>query len=269
MRWLLCRASRVNRHFNDVIRQSPSVQEALFLRRRNLRYRDSTPEFNPLLVYRFHWGYFHPVLAPEPARPPQGFPIHKKKLLRAIEYEKASWREMFPVLPPIRNVVVERRSPGTFFTGDKVRTGRVSFKELDNNDGLRMGLLFDICEEWKEPKENVAFGIEWMCTGDLDPRLRLERSPSIIRAHKISPRVLGFAGMLFALRTQHNQGSSTELMHVTSVDGIVILLQRFNESLRWAMNQGAYPKIESQAKAWSMNSVDWEGPDPDVTKDFP
>ncbi|KAH7090429.1 hypothetical protein FB567DRAFT_290968 [Paraphoma chrysanthemicola] len=263
MRWLLCKACRVNRRFHDVIFQSPSIQQALFLRWRKTRDRSNTPMFNPLLASKFHWGYFHPV-DPVPARPPQTFPAHKKKFVKALLYEKASWRDMFPVLPPIRHVDVERRSPGkyspgTYRTEDSMRTGSINFDQLDENDGLRMGVLFDICEEWNKTDKNISFGVEWMCSGNVDPNLRLERLDT--RAHAISPHILGFAGLFFALRLRHSRGEATELHHATSIDRIVILLCHYAHSLRGSLNQTTYAKIESEAKAWSMNSIDWDGPD--------
>jgi hypothetical protein len=85
---------------------------------------------------------------------------------------------MFPVVPPIRDVDVEWRMSGPSFPGDMRRVGKVNFDELDENDGLRMGLLFDICEEWKGPDKHLGFGIEWMCDGDenVDPNVKLDRS---------------------------------------------------------------------------------------------
>ncbi|KAH7075707.1 hypothetical protein BKA63DRAFT_305156 [Paraphoma chrysanthemicola] len=263
MRWLLCKACRVSRQFHDVIFQSPSVQQALFLHWRKTRDQNSTPMFNPLLAYKFHWGYFHPVDS-DPNRPPQTFPALRKKFVKALLYEKAIWRDMFPVVPPIRHVDVERRSPGRYSPGvyrieDYMRTGKINFDQLDEDDGLRMGLLFDLCEEWNEEDKNIGFFVEWMCSGDVDPSLRLERTH--MRAHAISPHSLGFAGLFFALRLRHSRGESTELYHATSVDRIVILLCHYAHSFRMPLLRTTYTKIESEAKAWSMNSIDWDGPD--------
>tara|TARA_R110002003_G_scaffold9_14_gene475 strand:- start:15970 stop:16329 length:360 start_codon:yes stop_codon:yes gene_type:complete len=109
---------------------------------------------------------------------PPSFPTSRKEFVKALLYEKASWRDMFPVVPPIRDVDVEWRMSGPSFPGDMRRVEKVIFDELDENDGLRMGLLFDICEEWKGPDKHLGFGIEWMCDGDenVDPNVKLDRS---------------------------------------------------------------------------------------------
>lgn len=156
MRWLLCKANRVDRFFHSTIANSLPLQKFLFMRWNGKE--DSIPRFNPMLASKFIWGYFHRLQYPE----------YRHRFKKRICYEKATWRKMFPVIPPVQNVqVVELTKKNwdiqTRRSDHRLRTGRIS---VDGNEGLRMGMMFDIGEEWHKPTKRFKFFITWF--GEFD-----------------------------------------------------------------------------------------------------
>lgn len=148
MRFLLCSAQRVNRTWNAVIASSSAIQEALFLKW--VRGKDDAPVFNPLLVSTFIWGYFKPV----------GFPADREGFPKVISYAKASWRQMFPVLPPIQELNAYKQTVAGGYWCENCN-GMLPAEKLQADGGLRMGLLFDIVEDWHDAGTAEMFTVTW------------------------------------------------------------------------------------------------------------
>ncbi|KAF2676041.1 hypothetical protein K458DRAFT_195011 [Lentithecium fluviatile CBS 122367] len=157
MRWLLCTANRVNRFWNTVLSTSPTLQQHLFFQWRGTQ-RDRDVKFNPLLASTFTWGYFtyNNKICPDDLY------TETSKFREAIVYPAASWRKMFPVVPPVRYMYVDQR----LHTEQGIGTGHIDLDGVLQNDGLRMGMLFDVAEEWKKPFYGSSFNLAWM--GDVD-----------------------------------------------------------------------------------------------------
>ncbi|KAF2257282.1 hypothetical protein BU26DRAFT_40374 [Trematosphaeria pertusa] len=162
MRWLLCTANRVNRFWNSIISTSAPIQERLFLQWHSRQNR--TLKYNPLMASKFTWGYIGRYKV---------FPCGEEKFLQALLYRDASWRRMFPVVPPVRRVEVHQEiRPGRFADNER-KNGRIALDDLPEKDGLRMGMLFDIAEEWKKPLNASLFHVKWV--GDVDiEKIRME-----------------------------------------------------------------------------------------------
>ncbi|KAF2464860.1 uncharacterized protein BDR25DRAFT_93470 [Lindgomyces ingoldianus] len=152
MQFILVSALRVNRFWNEVIHSSRRIQELLFLKWYG---RDMTPEFNPLLAAKFTWVYFH-------EKPFHGDEAFRKALVRA----KASWRQMFPVVPPVQNLNAHEAVLTSYWIHD--RWGPIPLKDVGTNDGLRMGLLFDIIECWNGHCTCRSVTLSWMGKLDLE-----------------------------------------------------------------------------------------------------
>ncbi|ORY18878.1 hypothetical protein BCR34DRAFT_582795, partial [Clohesyomyces aquaticus] len=146
MNFILTSAMRVNRTWNTIITSSPTIQELIFLRYRG---GEMITTFNPLLVTKFTWAYFHQETSK----------FGTPEFRRAVVYSKASWRNMFPVLPPIRKSTTLKEEFTSYWI--YCTPGSVPLEALPANDGLRMGFLFDIVEFWHGEANAQSVELTW------------------------------------------------------------------------------------------------------------
>lgn len=169
----LLQAQRVNRTFNAMITNSPSVQRALFFRGKSteviapeahdqIGHQSVTWEQNSLLCQAFPaWFRMLPSsLHWIGKRNYKDTFDHldwnsSEERRRAYARREASWRRMLVVQPP--TTLLEVRGHIHAMGGDRERTGKVIL-----NDGVTMGLLYDIVESFfMGGRSSNSFWLEW------------------------------------------------------------------------------------------------------------
>ncbi|KAF2116773.1 hypothetical protein BDV96DRAFT_631067 [Lophiotrema nucula] len=246
MCFILCSAKRVNRTWNAVIGSSKAIQEALFFRWHG--HGDCTPTFNPLLVSKFKWGYFHKG---------GDFPDRTVSFCGPLTYEKASWRDMYPMLPPFRQVKIFKFQTGGYY--DEHQTGEMSSVKLQKSGATTMGMLFDICEEWKEPDPKTEFRVRWeLDWGTYGFKNDRERRA----AAYTNPFVTEFASeqhVVMGAPLDHVQESSQRSAPVVSLASISLNhYDRFGTNHVTGFHDGiGYPKLKSDGKKWSLDDFEW------------
>jgi hypothetical protein len=150
MRDLLVNAQRVNRHWNGVIKTSPTLQQKLFFKSRARKSPKDKPEFNPLLEALFPPFFDLEAFSDYKA-------MHNRFSIVKMQWEgnfeacskmldpKATWRNMFAVQPAAKLSMVVRRLHMPF-------TRRKEFSEvvgtignpLHRNDPQTMGMIYDL-----------------------------------------------------------------------------------------------------------------------------
>jgi hypothetical protein len=156
---LLINAQRVNQFFHNVIASSRYLQQALFFR----PIRDASVtkvRTNPLLRKKF------PPWFEDKQLMPRAFALadHKhfwrldwngsKERAEAYARREASWRHMLVAQPPVHDLIVKMRTEAT--SGPRQSKG-----ELKPEDGLRMGLFYDIVQDFVEHQPVTYFVIQW------------------------------------------------------------------------------------------------------------
>ncbi|KAF2740997.1 hypothetical protein EJ04DRAFT_571734 [Polyplosphaeria fusca] len=243
MRFLLCSAKRVNSQWNAVIESSSMIQEALFLKW-DKRNAAMFSRFNPLLVSTFTWGYFHDGTFP------------KEINREALACEGASWRRMYPVFPPVDTFETWE----THMTGywDYDTKGVIPEKLFEADGGLRMGLLFDLAEEWKDNTRESGFRVRWSGKIDLNDPAMLEQ---------LDEREIEYAGYQPDQATQVayfsdpitwfiDQSRLIERAHTTValVDRARLTMEKTDRSPNLFRN--AYAKLASNGKQWSLKDIE-------------
>lgn len=164
MRFLLCTATRICRHWATVLNNSPILRQTVFM---HWSGNDETPRFNPLLAAKFFKGYFHhPLLSKSDG-----------KFWEAMMNKDASWRRMFPVLPPVTRIDAQEQIYGIAENGPQIRqyqSGRPFCQNFQSrqregqiSEGLTMGLLYNIAEAEGELAADTRFRMSWHGDADL------------------------------------------------------------------------------------------------------
>lgn len=156
---LLVNGQRVNRLFHDVITSSRSLQQALFFR----PIRDASTmkvRTNPLLRKKFPPWFENKWLMS------RTFVLsdHKhfwrldwnssKERAEAYARKEASWRRMLVAQPPVQDLIVKMRAEA--MGGPSQSKG-----ELRLEDGLCMGLFYDLVQDFVEHQPVTYFFIRW------------------------------------------------------------------------------------------------------------
>lgn len=157
---LLVNAQRVNHLFHDLIASSRCLQQALF--------------FRPTQASSH--GEMHPNSLLEKNFPPwfEGIWMnlkyrllsHHKKFMsldwnsnkakaEAYARKEASWRRMLVAQPPVHDLIVKIHAQ------EMIGAPNQSRGELKLNDGLRMGLLYDLVQDFLEHQPTGYFLINW------------------------------------------------------------------------------------------------------------
>lgn len=141
MQTLLVSAQRVCHTWRNVIKETPSLREKLFLRPQNAKGRNGGRVFNPLLAARFR--SFIPENDRSTNEPIQcvdltrlGFIVQSQRQSAYLRPE-ASWRHMFTKQPPAFTIASIARSVSSH-GGDPIGS-----KGPRQHEDLRMGTLFD------------------------------------------------------------------------------------------------------------------------------
>lgn len=131
LRFLLTSAIRVNRTWHDVIISSSKLQRALFLRSPSFPVNaENEPRFNALLLSVF------PKLFRPSSNSVSWYEV--KGICNAVMHPNATWRRMYPMLPPVRRVPVIV----TIYLGEGVL--EKSYGEIKiSQEGLTMSDLYD------------------------------------------------------------------------------------------------------------------------------
>lgn len=215
LRFILTSALRVNKLWNAVITDSRAIQETLFFRWGGTVYSSSRPTFNPLLASTFTWGYFFnlPLSAERDA-----------KIRESIVYEKASWRTMFPVVPPVREFRVTCENLTDYW--DYYSIGEIPLPTVGQKDGLRMGLLFDVFEEFGGGYNQ---SVTWS-------------------------RATGYAPDLAQIWAGPPKGS---FLDATSVGSVQLWDKTASERRGRTENVRMHPKLVSKGKQWGHKCINW------------
>ncbi|KAF2268148.1 hypothetical protein CC78DRAFT_613361 [Lojkania enalia] len=245
MRFVLCNANQVNRRWNAVIQSSPDIQEVLFMKWHDRK--DNVSRFNPLLALKFTWGYFHS----------HSFPQRDKRYQDAVVRANASWRCMYPVLPPIRQVVASELEENEY-NRHSYRSGYISTRMLKRMDGLRMDLLFDIAEAWMWNRhyKSVKFEIEWQGTVDWDDP---EVTESLInlrgQAHPIS--VKRFANDPVKILLGTADGKCHREAPARTIDQVRIILTQSSKHPNGLPGSHVYKHLQSGSERWGLENIVW------------
>jgi hypothetical protein len=156
---LLINAQRVNHLFHDLITSSRSLQQALFF----CPSQDNSygeVHYNSLLQKKFPPWFEDKWLM---ARTYRLFD-HKhfwrldwnssKERTDAYARKEASWRRMLVAQPPVQDLIVKVRTEA--MGGPTQRKGELKFE-----DGLRMGLFYDLVQDFVEHQPATYFVIRW------------------------------------------------------------------------------------------------------------
>lgn len=140
----LLHSQRVSCQFQAAVTSSPSIQRALFFRANRRKLGPQEWEINPLLREAFLPWFLYPKS--EMDLPKFGtfeFLDWNSSEQKQIAYARpeASWRRMFLIQPPPQKLTVKQyhNSMG----GDSEAAGELLF-DADENDGVRMDVLYDI-----------------------------------------------------------------------------------------------------------------------------
>jgi len=186
----LLQFQRVCHRWNDTITTSPSLQQVLFLEPSKISPKNS--RFNPLLKALFPPFFEDPMTGhPDLAKCIREMAWYKNPQRRsAILNEKASWRRMFPMQPPVKiKQVILAQCYDCARHGRRLEASRVirgEYHYLQHN-GIRMGLLYDLLVELME----VNFSVEaWADWGWLSvPAYRKNISKSDLTAEELERKV--------------------------------------------------------------------------------
>jgi hypothetical protein len=151
---LLVNAQSVSKHWNNLIQESPTLQQHLFFR---VTPQTSCQEqaFNPLLKTSF--GPFFDNHDEKSIRWSTGIPfdelarINTDDKRKAFLRKEATWRRMLPAQPPIRQLNIALRTHA--MGGDSESSGKAVFE-----DGVRMGNMYDLALDQARVRiTNVGF----------------------------------------------------------------------------------------------------------------
>jgi hypothetical protein len=156
---LLINAQRVNHLFHDLITSSRSLQQALFFRpSQDNSYGEV--HYNSLLQKKFPPWFEDKWLIARTYR----LSHHKhfwrldwnssKERTDAYARKEASWRRMLVAQPPVQDLIVKVRTEA--MGGPTQRKGELKFE-----DGLRMGLFYDLVQDFVERQPATYFVIRW------------------------------------------------------------------------------------------------------------
>ncbi len=156
---LLVNAQRVNRLFHDLIASSGPLQQALFFRpTQNISPGHS--HINPLLQKKFPPWFEDKWLMPRTFR----LSDHKhfwrldwkssEQRAEAYARKEASWRRMLVAQPPVQDLIVKMRTEA--MEGPSQSRGELKFE-----DGIRMGLFYDLVQDFVEHQPVTYFVIQW------------------------------------------------------------------------------------------------------------
>jgi hypothetical protein len=156
---LLVNAQRVNHLFHDLIRSSRPLQQALFFRPTQ-GFSHEKVQYNSLLRKKFPPWFEDKWLMARTYR----LSDHKhfwrldwnSSEERAVAYarKEASWRRMLVAQPPVQELIVKIRTEA--MGGPMQSRGELTFE-----DGLRMGLFYDLVQDFVEHQPATYFVIRW------------------------------------------------------------------------------------------------------------
>jgi hypothetical protein len=156
---LLVNAQRVSRLFHDIIISSRSLQQALFFRPKR-DVSTANVHTNPLLRKKFPPWFKDKWLMPRTF----ALSDHKhfwrldwnksKERREAYARKEASWRRMLVSQPPVLDLHIKLRAEAV--GGPSQKKG-----ELRLEDGIRMGLFYDIVQDFIEHQPASYFIIQW------------------------------------------------------------------------------------------------------------
>jgi hypothetical protein len=165
----LLHTQRVCKSWKQVITTSPSLQQALFFRakgqfpRSNSEDEKQEAELNPLLVWLFPPFFethaFYGWLSFRNLAQFNNMHFNFTDSTRsAVLRGDASWRKMLPTQPPPEDLAINLRMHGQ--GGESIRSGRLVKEELIQ-DGIRMGIIYDIAEKHFRHLSSCSFFIRW------------------------------------------------------------------------------------------------------------
>jgi hypothetical protein len=140
----LLHSQRVSCQFQATVTSSPSIQRALFFRANRRKFGPQEWDINPLLREAFLPWFLYPKSEMDlPKFETFEFLDWNSSEQKQIAYARpeASWRRMFFIQPPPQKLTVKQyhNSMG----GDSEAAGELLF-DADENDGVRMDVLYDI-----------------------------------------------------------------------------------------------------------------------------
>ncbi|KAK3059936.1 hypothetical protein LTS18_009714 [Coniosporium uncinatum] len=166
----LLHSQRTNRSFYELIKHSPYLQQALFFRPQSAANpKESTYRTNPLLRDAFPTWFkhsmsdsmisYHPIHWNNPSESSifEALPWNSNpEATSAFKRQEASWRRMLVTQPPVLAFDIQRTA---HHWDSDVKRGRIDFGK---NDGLRMGILYDLVEQFLLREQSVAyFAVQW------------------------------------------------------------------------------------------------------------
>jgi hypothetical protein len=173
----LLTSQRVSHHWRNVINDFLILQRKLFFQPAPER-TSQQPQLNPLLedlfptflknrvpaeyadVYEIKdapWFEGHYSSAPK-IHEQNWFCVMENSRRAAILRPEASWRRMFPIQPPARIAEIDL---GSLCCTNNIHHSVGELPSGDQQDGARMGLIFDMVVSGLDTNANSSFRIQW------------------------------------------------------------------------------------------------------------